>query len=87
MPAVLITRGVPAALACDAAVARPMTDDRDMQRSIQELVKADLRLTSRACTPVCCFISQCQHRGHLFKTVLQAPFSTSMFNRTPIVPN
>ena len=36
----LITRGVPAALACDAAVVRPMTDDRDMQRTIQELVKA-----------------------------------------------
>ena len=37
---VLITRGVPAALACDAAVVRPMTDDRDMQRSLHEIVKA-----------------------------------------------
>ena len=37
---VLIMRGVPAALACDAAVVRPMTDDRDMQRSLHELVKA-----------------------------------------------
>ncbi|MDQ6733710.1 MAG: CbbQ/NirQ/NorQ C-terminal domain-containing protein [Nitrospirota bacterium] len=26
--------------ACDVAVARPITDDRDMQRSIQEFVKA-----------------------------------------------
>jgi nitric oxide reductase NorQ protein len=37
---VLIMRGVPAALACDAAVVRPMTDDRDMQRSLHEIVKA-----------------------------------------------
>jgi len=37
---VLITRGVPPAMACDAAVVRPMTDDRDMQRSLHEIVKA-----------------------------------------------
>ncbi len=36
----LIGKGVPPARACDAAVARPITDDPDMQRSIQELVKA-----------------------------------------------
>jgi nitric oxide reductase NorQ protein len=36
----LIRQGVPAARACDAAVTKPITDDPDMQRSIQELVKA-----------------------------------------------
>jgi nitric oxide reductase NorQ protein len=36
----LIATGIPPARACDAAVARPITDDPDMQRSIAELVKA-----------------------------------------------
>lgn len=36
----LIRQGVPAARACEAAVTKPITDDPDMQRSIQELVKA-----------------------------------------------
>jgi nitric oxide reductase NorQ protein len=36
----LIRQGVPAVRACEAAVTRPITDDPDMQRSIQELVKA-----------------------------------------------
>ena len=36
----LIRQGVTADRACDVAVARPITDDSDMQRSIQELVKA-----------------------------------------------
>jgi nitric oxide reductase NorQ protein len=36
----LIRQGVPHARACEAAVIRPITDDPDMQRSIQELVKA-----------------------------------------------
>lgn len=36
----LITQGVSPARACDVAVTRPITDDPDMQRSIQELVKA-----------------------------------------------
>ncbi len=36
----LIGKGVPPARACEAAVARPITDDPDMQRSIAELVKA-----------------------------------------------
>jgi len=36
----LIRQGVPPARACEAAVTRPITDDPDMQRSIQELVKA-----------------------------------------------
>ncbi|MCA9473396.1 MAG: CbbQ/NirQ/NorQ/GpvN family protein [Nitrospirales bacterium] len=36
----LIRRGVSPDRACEAAVTRPMTDDQDMQRSIQELVKA-----------------------------------------------
>ncbi len=36
----LIRQGVPPPRACEAAVARPITDDPDMQRSIQELVKA-----------------------------------------------
>jgi len=36
----LIQKGVPPIQACDVAVARPITDDRDMQRSIQEFVKA-----------------------------------------------
>ena len=37
---VLIKQGVPAERACEAAVARPITDDPDMQRGILELVKA-----------------------------------------------
>ena len=36
----LIGKGIPPARACEAAVARPITDDPDMQRSIAELVKA-----------------------------------------------
>ena len=36
----LLRQGVPPARACEAAVTRPITDDPDMQRSIQELVKA-----------------------------------------------
>ncbi len=36
----LIKQGVPAERACDVAIARPITDDPDMQRSILELVKA-----------------------------------------------
>lgn len=36
----LIKQGVPHAQACDVAIARPITDDVDMQRSIHELVKA-----------------------------------------------
>jgi nitric oxide reductase NorQ protein len=36
----LIGKGIPSARACEAAVARPITDDLDMQRSIAELVKA-----------------------------------------------
>lgn len=36
----LIARGIPPARACEATVARPITDDPDMQRSIAELVKA-----------------------------------------------
>lgn len=36
----LIKQGVPEERACEAAVARPITDDQDMQRSILELVKA-----------------------------------------------
>ncbi|MBM4122417.1 MAG: CbbQ/NirQ/NorQ/GpvN family protein [Nitrospira sp.] len=36
----LLRQGVPTARACEAAVVRPITDDPDMQRSIQELVKA-----------------------------------------------
>jgi len=36
----LIRQGVAPARACEAAVTRPITDDPDMQRSIQELVKA-----------------------------------------------
>jgi nitric oxide reductase NorQ protein len=36
----LIRQGVPPVRACEAAVTRPITDDPDMQRSIQELVKA-----------------------------------------------
>jgi len=36
----LIVKGIAPVLACDAAVARPITDDRDMQRSIQEFAKA-----------------------------------------------
>jgi nitric oxide reductase NorQ protein len=38
--ATLIREGIPADQACDVAVARPVTDDPDMQRSILELVKA-----------------------------------------------
>ena len=36
----LIRQGVDPARACDAAVIQPITDDLDMQRSMQELVKA-----------------------------------------------
>jgi nitric oxide reductase NorQ protein len=36
----LIGKGIPPARACEATVARPITDDPDMQRSIAELVKA-----------------------------------------------
>ncbi len=36
----LIATGIAPAKACEAAVARPITDDPDMQRSIAELVKA-----------------------------------------------
>ncbi len=36
----LIKQGVPADRACDVAIARPITDDPDMQRSILELAKA-----------------------------------------------
>lgn len=36
----LIRQGVAPARACEAAVTRPITDDPDMQRSIQELVNA-----------------------------------------------
>ncbi|HJU06183.1 MAG TPA: CbbQ/NirQ/NorQ/GpvN family protein [Nitrospiraceae bacterium] len=36
----LIRKGVPPSRACEAAVTRPITDDPDMQRSIQELAKA-----------------------------------------------
>jgi nitric oxide reductase NorQ protein len=36
----LIRQGVPPARACEAAVTRPITDDPDMQRSIQELINA-----------------------------------------------
>ncbi|HSA61684.1 MAG TPA: CbbQ/NirQ/NorQ/GpvN family protein [Nitrospiraceae bacterium] len=36
----LIKQGVAPERACDAAIARPITDDPDMQRSILELVKA-----------------------------------------------
>jgi nitric oxide reductase NorQ protein len=36
----LLRQGVPPVRACEAAVTRPITDDPDMQRSIQELVKA-----------------------------------------------
>ncbi len=36
----LMQQGVVPERACDAAVTRPITDDPDMQRSIQELVKA-----------------------------------------------
>ncbi len=38
--AALIRDGLPPARACDAAISRPITDDPDMQRSIQELAKA-----------------------------------------------
>ncbi|MDF0643121.1 MAG: CbbQ/NirQ/NorQ/GpvN family protein [Nitrospira sp.] len=38
--ATLIREGIPVGQACDVAVARPVTDDPDMQRSILELVKA-----------------------------------------------
>jgi nitric oxide reductase NorQ protein len=37
---VLIRQGVAPDRACDVAIARPITDDSDMQRSILELVKA-----------------------------------------------
>jgi nitric oxide reductase NorQ protein len=36
----LIGKGIPPTRACEAAVARPITDDPDMQRSIAELMKA-----------------------------------------------
>jgi nitric oxide reductase NorQ protein len=36
----LIRQGVATNRACDVAIARPITDDPDMQRSILELVKA-----------------------------------------------
>jgi nitric oxide reductase NorQ protein len=36
----LIRKGIAPARACEAAVARPITDDPEMQRSIQELVNA-----------------------------------------------
>lgn len=36
----LIQQGIPAERACDVAIARPITDDPDMQRSILELAKA-----------------------------------------------
>jgi nitric oxide reductase NorQ protein len=36
----LIQQGVTPDRACDAAITRPITDDTDMQRSIQELIKA-----------------------------------------------
>jgi nitric oxide reductase NorQ protein len=36
----LIKQGVPPARACDVAIARPITDDADMQRTILEFVKA-----------------------------------------------
>ena len=36
----LIRQGVATDQACDVAIARPITDDPDMQRSILELVKA-----------------------------------------------
>lgn len=36
----LVRQGVPPARACEAAVTRPITDDPDMQKSIQELVRA-----------------------------------------------
>ena len=36
----LIQRGVSPERACEAAITRPITDDFDMQRSIQELIKA-----------------------------------------------
>jgi nitric oxide reductase NorQ protein len=38
--ATLIRQGVAVDRACDVAITRPITDDPDMQRSIQELVKA-----------------------------------------------
>jgi nitric oxide reductase NorQ protein len=38
--AILIHEGVATDRACDVAIARPITDDPDMQRSILELVKA-----------------------------------------------
>jgi nitric oxide reductase NorQ protein len=36
----LMREGVATERACDVAIARPLTDDPDMQRSIMELVKA-----------------------------------------------
>ena len=36
----LIREGIAIERACDVAIARPITDDADMQRSIMELVKA-----------------------------------------------
>jgi nitric oxide reductase NorQ protein len=37
---ILIKQGVSPERACDVAVARPITDDSDMQRTILEFVKA-----------------------------------------------
>jgi len=36
----LIRQGIPASRACEAAVTRPITDDKDMQRTIAELIRA-----------------------------------------------
>ncbi|HUJ80213.1 MAG TPA: CbbQ/NirQ/NorQ/GpvN family protein [Nitrospiria bacterium] len=36
----LIRRGIPPHAACEAAIAKPLTDDPDIQRSIRELVSA-----------------------------------------------
>ncbi|HTP42097.1 MAG TPA: CbbQ/NirQ/NorQ/GpvN family protein [Nitrospiria bacterium] len=36
----LIQRGIPPHTACEAAIAKPLTDDPDIQRSIRELVSA-----------------------------------------------
>ena len=38
--ATLIGQGVPPDRACDVAIARPITDDPDMLRSLIEVVKA-----------------------------------------------
>ena len=36
----LIQKGLPPAVACEAAVIRPITDDGDMHRSLREIVSA-----------------------------------------------